>query len=289
MNIPIDGIRPNPKQPRRHFDPEGLNDLAQSIREHGVLIAVIVEGPFAAKAGQSMDIYYLVDGERRWRAAKLAGLESIPAEVRVVDELQHERLILALIANLQREDLNPIEEAEAFQSLREAGLSNNQIGLTLGIRASRVADRLKLMELDPEIRPMIIDGSIPKDLRFVDALLELPTSELRIKTARGLAERRANVKAGVEACQRILEHTRERTIGRDDVPAVVVAVKKEGNVRRSTYDVFAQVGKVPPWLLVALCAKETCDDCAMRDAASAVVCRECPLADFLRRLIGKTK
>jgi len=292
MRIRIDQIKPNPQQPRRVFDQGELTDLAQSIREHGILVPVIVEGPYAERKdgkGERADIYYLVDGERRWRAARLAGLDEVPAEIRTVDESLHERLVLALVTNLQRADLNPIEEAEAFNALKEAGMSNNQIGIQLGIRASRVADRLRLLDLDAEIKPLVITGQLPKDLRFIDALLELPTPELRLKAARGLAERRASVKAGIEACQRIMENVREQPIGKDSIPALVTAVRKEGEVRRSTYDVFASVGKVPPWLFVELCAKETCDDCAMRDAASAVVCRECPLADFLRRLIGKTK
>jgi ParB family chromosome partitioning protein len=112
MQIAIGKIIPNPDNPRKDFDPATLEELSSSIRQHGLLNPIAVE--------ENNGVYILIDGERRWRAAKLAGWAEIPAEVRErTNNIQ--RLMLALVANLQREDMNPIDEARAFEQLKKAG------------------------------------------------------------------------------------------------------------------------------------------------------------------------
>ena len=146
-------IAPNPLQPRRHFTSASLDALAASIRQNGVLQPVVVTR--AAGGG-----YYLIAGERRWRAARQAGLERIPAVVRqAVDDVQ--QLSLALIENLQREDLTPIEEARAYHHLRsEAGLGQEEIARRVGKDRSTVANSLRLLQLPLEVQEAVDAGAL---------------------------------------------------------------------------------------------------------------------------------
>ncbi len=151
--LAVNEIQPNPLQPRRHFAEEALAELAASLRQHGLLQPVVVTR--AASGG-----YHLITGERRWRAAQLAGLERIPAVVRDVDS-DTDRLALALIENLQREDLTPIEEARAFHHLRsESGLSQEQIAHTVGKDRSTVANALRLLALPLAVQELVDAGAV---------------------------------------------------------------------------------------------------------------------------------
>ena len=151
--VAVAEVRPNPLQPRRHFDPRGLAELADSIRRHGVLQPVVVTR--APQGG-----YHLVAGERRWRAAKQAGLTHIPAVVRESGG-DAESLTLALIENLQREDLTPIEEARAFSHLRsELGLSQEEIAARVGRDRSTVANSLRLLRLAMKVQEQVDAGAL---------------------------------------------------------------------------------------------------------------------------------
>ena len=153
MDVPVTAIRPNPLQPRRRFTPEGLAELADSIRQHGLLQPVVVSR--APEGG-----YHLVAGERRWRAAQLAGLARIPAVVREA-AADRDLLALALIENLQREDLTPIEEARAFHHLRaELGLSQETIAQQVGKDRSTVANALRLLQLPLELQELVDGGTL---------------------------------------------------------------------------------------------------------------------------------
>jgi len=150
--IDIRSIRLNPRQPRKMFDKDKLDELADSIREHGVIEPVIVR-PTDDGA------YELVAGERRFRATVLAGLQSIPAVVRIVDDRQS--LELALIENLQREDISPLECAEAYRRLMdEFGLTQEQIAERVGKNRSTIANTLRLLNLPPEILESLSKGEI---------------------------------------------------------------------------------------------------------------------------------
>ena len=147
-------VAPDPRQPRRRF-PEGpLEELAQSIGEHGVLQPILVRPD--ADAG-SADRFIIVAGERRWRAAQRAGLETIPA---VIVDSAARPLTLSLIENLQREDLNPIEAALGFQQLVEQALSHNQIARQVGKSRTAVANALRLLQLSDEGRALLERGAI---------------------------------------------------------------------------------------------------------------------------------
>jgi ParB family chromosome partitioning protein len=151
VEIAVASIRPNPRQPRSNFDEAELATLTASIRSHGVLQPILVI--------ETLDGYQLVAGERRLRAARTAGLEHIPAVVRRLDE--QAQLEVALIENLQREDLNPIDAAQGFQRLiDEFGFSHERIAEQIGRARSTVANTLRLLDLTPSLQGAVADGRL---------------------------------------------------------------------------------------------------------------------------------
>lgn len=171
MEIPVDRIRPNPEQPRREFSEEAMADLTRSIKEQGVLQPVMVR-PIKDTTHE----YEIVAGERRWRACTAAGLDVIPALVREIDDEQS--LALALIENLQREDLNPMEEAAGFALLMSRfGVTQEELAERVGKSRSAVANTLRLMQLSEPIRADLTAGRISAG--HARALLSLADESLR--------------------------------------------------------------------------------------------------------------
>lgn len=151
LEVQLARIKPNPYQPRRHMDDVGLEELAASIREHGVLQPVLVT--------ETLDGYQLIAGERRVRASRLAGLERIPALVRQLAD--RDQLEVALVENVQRADLDPIEEALAYRQLMdEFGLTQEQVSARVGKARATVANTLRLLEMHPDVQAAIVDGSV---------------------------------------------------------------------------------------------------------------------------------
>ncbi|NLM42041.1 MAG: ParB/RepB/Spo0J family partition protein [Firmicutes bacterium] len=151
QQIPLELIEPNPYQPRQHFDEEKLQELAQSIAELGLLEPVLVR-----RTGQT---YQLIAGERRVRAARIAGLSEVPALVKDFGDL--EVMQVALIENLQREDLNPIEEAEGYQRLiEEFGFTQSQAAQAVGRKRSSIANALRLLNLEESEKQMVREGQL---------------------------------------------------------------------------------------------------------------------------------
>ena len=152
IEVPIDSVSPNPNQPRVHFDEESLAELAGSIQEIGVLQPVL-----ARDMGNGT--YQLVAGERRWRAARRAGLLTIPAIVRHTDDLSS--VEQALVENLHRQDLTPLEEAAAYQQLIEDfGLTHEQVSTRVGKSRSTITNMLRLLSLPPSIQHLLADGRL---------------------------------------------------------------------------------------------------------------------------------
>ena len=162
--VPVDAISPGSRQPRRQFDPEGIAGLSASIRQVGVLQPVVVR-----PLGEGS--YELVMGERRWRAAREAGLETIPALVSETDDRQ--ALQRALIENMHRRDLNAIEEAAAYQQLiAEGGLRHDELAEQLGVSRPAVSNALRLLELPPAVHRLLVDRRLSAG--HARALLGLP-------------------------------------------------------------------------------------------------------------------
>jgi ParB family chromosome partitioning protein len=170
--IPVSEIHANPLQPRTTFEPTRLEELAQSIRVNGIIQPLVVR--------KATDGYELVAGERRWRAAKIAGMQTVPA---IIQDFSHERLLeIALIENIQREDLNPIEAAHAFDRLaREMGLSHEEIGRRTGKDRSTIANSVRLLKLPPEVQQFVVDGKLA--MGQARAILAIPDASAQIEAA----------------------------------------------------------------------------------------------------------
>jgi ParB family chromosome partitioning protein len=168
--VALDQISPNPQQPRSHFDADALEELAASIRAHGILQPLIVTTN-PTHAGY----YWLIAGERRWRAARLAALERVPVIVREASPLQ--LVEWALVENVQRADLSPLEEAAAYQTLVDAfDLTQAQIGERVGKSRAAVANTLRLLQLPLEVQQALMDGQLTAG--HARALLALPDADL---------------------------------------------------------------------------------------------------------------
>jgi ParB family chromosome partitioning protein len=149
--LELDAVLPNPRQPRRHFDPEGLEELASSIREVGVLQPILVR--------ETPGGYELVAGERRLRASKMAGRTTIPA--RVVEVTPQDQHVLALVENLQRQDLSPVEEARSLAELLErSGMTQMELARRIGRSQAAVANKLRLLKLAPPVQKLVEEGKL---------------------------------------------------------------------------------------------------------------------------------
>jgi ParB family chromosome partitioning protein len=174
LEIGIESIVPGEYQPRRVFNDHALNELALSIKEKGVIQPVIVKR-------ETVGTYQLIAGERRWRAAKKAGLNKLPAIIKDVAPV--EALELALIENIQREDLNPLEAAEAFQRLiRDFNLTHDELSAKVGKDRATVTNYLRILKLPPDIRKWIADGSL--SIGHAKAILQIENANLQIEAAR---------------------------------------------------------------------------------------------------------
>jgi ParB family chromosome partitioning protein len=187
--IPIDAIDPNPEQPRRIFRAEELRSLADSIRRHGVLQPIVVR-----RAGRR---YELVVGERRWRASREAGLAAIPAVVADLED--RARLEVALVENIQRSDLNPIELAHAFRALAEAGATHEAIGERVGLDRSTISNHLRLLELPTEVQGDVEAGRLSAG--HAKALLQVSSPERRRHVRDRILREGLSVRAAEELAQ----------------------------------------------------------------------------------------
>jgi ParB family chromosome partitioning protein len=191
--IPIDRISPNPRQPRQRMDPAELESLADSIREHGVLQPILVT--------ETLDGYQLVAGERRFRASQQAGLERIPAVIRQL--VDREQLELALVENLQRADLGPMEEAHAYRALvAEFELTHDQIAHRVGRAKSTVTNTLRLLDLDPRVQEALVDGRLSEG--HARAIGGLPLDQ-QARVATSVADQGFSVRQAEELVRRLRE------------------------------------------------------------------------------------
>ncbi len=199
VRLPVTVVQPGRFQPRRRMGSAELAELVESIRVHGVIQPVIVR-PVG-------DRFELVAGERRWRAAQQAGLQEIPALVRALDD--REAALVALVENLQREDLHFLEEAEAYERLlREFGMTQEELAARLGRSQSFIANRLRLLRLPLEVREIISREMLSE--RHARALLQLPGAEEQKEVAREIAARRLNVRDAERLVARLAAERGER-------------------------------------------------------------------------------
>ncbi len=219
--LPISAIRPNSNQPRRSFPEAGIKELAASIREVGILQPLVVRS--------TVDGFELIAGERRLRAAREAGLDRVPVLIRQAGE--NESVELALVENLQREDLNPLETAAAYQALMDGfGLSKEQLAHRLGKSRAAVTNTLRLAQLPEPVRAMLQDGKLSEG--HARALLGLESEEQMVQLAQRVQTERLSVR-------RTEELVREYLTGREDAPQQ--APEHEGNEALGEFEHASQL------------------------------------------------
>ncbi|MGI6425774.1 MAG: nucleoid occlusion protein [Tepidanaerobacteraceae bacterium] len=199
VSIPLDEIQPNIYQPRKDFNDNTLDDLTNSIKSYGVLQPIVVR-----RSGRSG--YEIIAGERRWRACKRAGLKEIPAIIK--DARDSDTAILALIENIQREDLNFIEEAEGFRQLiQECGVTQEQLALKLGKSQSTIANKMRILRLSPEILSIISQEKLSE--RHARSLLRLPDDNLQRQVIKQVVEKGLSVRQTEDLIEQIIENINE--------------------------------------------------------------------------------
>lgn len=299
-------IDPDPNQPRKHFDEASLNELAESIAEHGVLQAITV---VRYRAGMTWR-YRIVMGERRWRAAVIARLEKMPAIV-VPEANRVKTLTMALVENLHRDNMFIMDEAAAYAELRDAHkLSVQAIGRRVKRSSGYIDARLMWydqFQAEPEIQRLVNEKLLPVDERVSKALLQLPAGEMRVQMAQHM------VGHSIEAIEKGVATAVRRLNG---VPEEVAPVKREGLSTMESLavpatkvplpdvpfsnDAFRQAAAAmcrqcdinekpltvtpePAWLIISHKAAGTCRDCGL-DRTEMRLCRMCPGVKFLRAL-----
>lgn len=221
LQVPLQNIVPNPRQPRANIDSSQLKGLAQSITKHGILQPLIV-----AQVDESEN-YQLIAGERRWQAAKLAGLAMVPVIVRQADEL--DQLSLALIENLQRSDLNPLEAAGGYQQLAEDfKLSHEAIALMIGKSRAEVTNTMRLLKLSASVRKALAANKISQG--HARALLALSTAQAQSAALQTILSGELSVRQTEELVRRL---GGERKKGRKSPPRSPELVDLEEKLRQS--------------------------------------------------------
>lgn len=194
LSVPVKQIIPNPRQPRSHFDPVALAELAASIKEHGVIQPLLVSRADSGKG------YILIAGERRWQASQLAGLTEVPVIVRQTSDQQ--KLELALIENIQRADLNPLEEANAYRQLSdEFQFSHEQIAERVGKSRVAITNTLRLLKLPATVQQSLLDGRITEG--HARALLALSTPQAMEAASQTVITREMTVRQTEELVRKL--------------------------------------------------------------------------------------
>lgn len=197
--VEVDDIEPNPHQPRQVTDPTALTELADSVRVHGILQPLLVAKVHPDESGPARATYRLIAGERRWQAAKIAGLSRVPVVIK--EATPQEMLELALVENIQRADLNPLEEAEAYRHLvTDFGLAQETIAAKVGKSPSAVSNSLRLLDLPEEVKAALAANRISET--HARALLGLETPQAQIAGLQEVLKRGLSVRQTEEYVRR---------------------------------------------------------------------------------------
>lgn len=220
--VDVDFLQPGSGQPRQNFDEKGLQELTASVREHGILQPLVIRR-------RQDDKYEIVAGERRWRAAKAAGLTVVPCVVS--DIANSDVLKVALVENIQREDLNAIEEAESYQRLHEElGLSQDQIAQSVGKDRSTVANAMRLLKLPENIRQLVVDRKV--SMGHARALLALRQNDLIETIAAKITDENLSVRSTEKLVSDVISEDETEKLGKAKRKRLHVESVDERNVRR---------------------------------------------------------
>lgn len=279
MMIPVDAVRPNPDQPRQEFDPVEIESLAASIEAQGLIQPIVVL--------ECQDGYTLVDGERRWRAMKRLGRAAIEAKVIEYGRQQEEvdLFLQAATANLQRSDLNPIEEGRTFQRMRDDyGMTLFEVARAAGRSIAHVGMRIKLLEFEDEIKELYGARRLPIDPKVIYGLFKLPM-EIRAAMAKKYAMNGTSTTGINLSISRIL-NARERAdvplMGRRKAPAAIMS--QATGASNKMLELAGGEEVTATWEMLERAAMETCEACDLHEMASAQMCKDCPAVELLKRL-----
>lgn len=289
MLIPVEQIIPNPEQPREEFDQAGLEELAASIKEHGLMNPISVF--------RDQEQFVIIDGERRWRAHKIAGLDTIKADLTVKPNHGRERetlLEMAWIGNVQRKQMNPVEEGKAVAKMLASGKSYAELARKRGVTETTLRTFVAISELDPEIQEFYASGQIAIEWRVISAIRDLP-DDIRVEVIRGCVKRKASGAAIYHLCKRLtngrtpppvpVTQAEVKTGSMVSCPVISYEVglkkSKQDGIDEEHWNAMAQAMLVPPWPQISEAIIGTCKKCAVYSVASFTNCRECPLVDLI--------
>ena len=219
--VKISLVEPNREQPRKHFDEDALLELSESIKQYGIIQPLIVS--------KKEDYYEIIAGERRWRAAKIAGLKEIPV---IVKELTDQEVVeISLIENIQREDLNPVEEALAYKRLMEEySLKQDEIAEKVSKSRTAVANSMRLLKLDEEVQQMLVQDMISAG--HARALLTLPAGELQVATAMKIFDEKLSVRETEKLVKHLMEAPRVKPVKERNLAEEAVFENLEERMKR---------------------------------------------------------
>jgi len=289
VQISVALITPNPKQPRKHFDLEELEILTASIREHGVI------QPLLVCPADENGTHILIAGERRLRAAKGADLHTVPAIIR--DVQADDLAVLALVENVIRDDMSPVEEGNGYLELRRKGKSNSQIARLIGTNDVRVGHCINCASLPDQTREMVHAGTLYKSNDFISVMLEIARIDPAAcdELAKEIVKKQPGLRAAKKSAEGVLAYLQNLSVKksrdkRKPAPVLEIAsciAETDINVEEpGGWNVLQQAGEVPPWALLAQVAIEVCKRCELQDIASPQMCSACTAAQILAEVIS---
>lgn len=272
IHAPIDSLAPNPKQHRQVFDEEALKQLAQSIKEHGLIQPIVIE---IRGEGES-DL--IIAGERRWRACKMLGWNVIPA-VAHYGLNNEQRAVLAAVENLQRENINAVEEAKIVQELTSSGLSITSIARKLGRSLNWVETRVEVSKLDAKTAEFVADGTVPHAKKVIEALLSIP-AEVRVPLINNLSRNSPTAHKQGLSTNSVLKAVSILHQKNKDNAIFVPLDHKPATSGPALVIVPEAKTELPAWLVASV--DETCHRCSWYKEGATSVCPDCPVVGVVR-------
>ena len=284
VQISVSLITPNPKQPRKRFDPQELEHLTASVKEHGVI------QPLLVCPANLNGIHILIAGERRLRAAKGAGLKTVPAIIRDVNT--DDLAVLALVENVVRDDMSPVEEGDAYLDLRRKGKSNSEIARMIGTNDVRVGHCINCASLPDRTREMVHAGTLYRSSDFISVMIEIAEVDPAAcdELAKEIVKKQPGLRAAKKSAKGVLTYLQNLSTKKDRdkrKPAPVLEIassiaKTDVDVEEPRgWNVLQQAGEVPRWAILAQAAVDICKRCELRDIASPQMCSACTAAQML--------
>jgi ParB/RepB/Spo0J family partition protein len=295
IQVYTSNIERNPKQPRKWFDNAELEQLTISVREHGIIQPLIVT------PSSEPDVYILIAGERRLIAARRVNLETVPVIVRDVTDEQ-EMLILALVENVDRSEMTPVEEGDGYLVLRAQGMSNAEIARKVGVTDSRVGNCINCAALPEKTRALINKGQLFISNQFISRLRDVAEINPKVcdELAQQIADKQPALKVANKTATTVLNQL--SALKQEKKPAkrkknIFDAASKLSELdiyesqppSPSKWDVLKEAGLLPPWTMVTDAALMICAGCDLYGFASHPICSACTAAQMLAQLAKKAE